>query len=758
MQIFISYKREDESFARQLHGLLCDWDYTPWLDVLDIPPGENWDDAIFAGLKASEIVVGLLTPESLASSNVLDEWGYGLSNAKRLFLLWLRDVPEADIPPRYIRIQRIDLRADTDSGLAKLRVVLASPTKIMVDETPSDLRGASAVNRTIGQMPESESISVQIKMQEMLQPRPVLTPQEHRNRERMLQKVCDFWVKGVLEKSLYAEARLELGLDYRLGVVDNPWDTVLQHTVYGDYKLPPGSKAIDVFHDLNGEILILGEPGSGKTTTLLELARDLITAAEADDSLPIPVVLNLLSWAAERKPLADWLEIELNTKYQVPTRVAQEWVKTDNLTLLLDGLDEVSPSHRNACVEAINIYRNEHGFVDLVVCSRTLEYAELAAKLKLQGAIVLKPLTIEQVDAYFAAFGGKLDGVRSLLREDETLREMAQSPLMVSIMALAYQAMDVDSLASVRARSQVIPVSLAARSKYVFETYTRRMFERRGNDPRYKLGQPLKWLAWLASYMKNNPQPFFNIQALQPYGLKGPVRRTYLLYCQLLYGLSGGLIGGYFFGIVLGMPAMLEIAMLMYIPAFLIVRKMAREMAYGMLGGLTFAVSFGLANAIAFQTMWGVRQVGSLGIFFGLLIGLLLGIASRTDVHVLETKSAMPHNLYRQSFRAGMIGLACSVASGLFLVLFWLSYEELLPIIVFCLLTGVVAYLVSGGIAVLQHLVLRLILTRAGDAPWNYTHFLDYCAERIFLRKVGGGYIFVHRLLMDYFAALEEVK
>jgi len=39
--------------------------------------------------------------------------------------------------------------------------------------------------------------------------------------------------------------------------------------------------------------------------------------------------------------------------------------------------------------------------------------------------------------------------------------------------------------------------------------------------------------------------------------------------------------------------------------------------------------------------------------------------------------------------------------------------------------------------------------------PLHYSAFLDYCAERIFLRKVGGGYIFVHRLLMEYFASLE---
>jgi hypothetical protein len=39
--------------------------------------------------------------------------------------------------------------------------------------------------------------------------------------------------------------------------------------------------------------------------------------------------------------------------------------------------------------------------------------------------------------------------------------------------------------------------------------------------------------------------------------------------------------------------------------------------------------------------------------------------------------------------------------------------------------------------------------------PWNYPRFLDYAAEQILLRKVGGGYIFVHRLLLEYFASLD---
>jgi len=61
----------------------------------------------------------------------------------------------------------------------------------------------------------------------------------------------------------------------------------------------------------------------------------------------------------------------------------------------------------------------------------------------------------------------------------------------------------------------------------------------------------------------------------------------------------------------------------------------------------------------------------------------------------------------------------------------------------------------NGGAAYIQHAVLRTFLWRAGCIPWNHSRFLDYAAERILLRKVGGGYIFIHRLLLDYFASLE---
>ena len=59
--------------------------------------------------------------------------------------------------------------------------------------------------------------------------------------------------------------------------------------------------------------------------------------------------------------------------------------------------------------------------------------------------------------------------------------------------------------------------------------------------------------------------------------------------------------------------------------------------------------------------------------------------------------------------------------------------------------------------ACIKHFVLRIILYRTGYIPWNYASFLNYASDRIFLRKVGGSYIFIHRMLQEHFARMNLV-
>lgn len=60
----------------------------------------------------------------------------------------------------------------------------------------------------------------------------------------------------------------------------------------------------DYTDDVQHSLLILGQPGSGTTTTLLTLARELITRAAGSPVQPLPVVFNLSSWAGPEQSLA----------------------------------------------------------------------------------------------------------------------------------------------------------------------------------------------------------------------------------------------------------------------------------------------------------------------------------------------------------------------------------------------------------------------------------------------------------------------
>lgn len=181
----------------------------------------------------------------------------------------------------------------------------------------------------------------------------------YRNRRAMLELVKNTWIKGVLEKSLYNEVLIELGMEEHPGAVNHPWDMQVQMPNQTNRTLPAGTSMIDVFDEMNGAMLILGEPGSGKTTMLLELTRDCLDRAKQDGNRPIPVVFNLSSWSDPNQSIDDWLVSELITKYYVSKKLAQNWVKNDDLQLLLDGLDEVKLDKRETCIkELMTFVRN----------------------------------------------------------------------------------------------------------------------------------------------------------------------------------------------------------------------------------------------------------------------------------------------------------------------------------------------------------------------------------------------------------------
>src|SRR5262249_52377037 len=152
--------------------------------------------------------------------------------------------------------------------------------------------------------------------------------------------------------------------------------------------------------------------------------------------------------------------------------------------------------------------------------------------LRLHGAIVVQPLTPQQVESYLTEIGPVGAAVRRVTREDEPLWELLDTPLMLNIITVAYAGQpDLKSPPG---------GTLNERRDHLFGAYVDQMFRRRGAESRYSPARAFHWLAWLAHQMASHSQTIFYLERLQLDCLPQRQRRT----IQVCFGLVLGLVYG----------------------------------------------------------------------------------------------------------------------------------------------------------------------------------------------------------------------
>jgi transcriptional regulator with XRE-family HTH domain len=336
------------------------------------------------------------------------------------------------------------------------------------------------------------------------------------NQQKMLQRVRSRWIIGLLDR-MDSSSLITLRLNMQTEVASVWREQVGDMGLPPSLELPFGTTLAQVYDKTSGELLILGEPGAGKTTQLLLLARELIERALLDPDHPIPVIFNLASWASKKRPLVDWLIDELNEKYQVPLRLARSWVEQDRILPLLDGLDEMLAVHRSACIVAINSYRQKHGLLPMVVCCRTSDYNGMSVKLVLGHAVLLESLSRQQINTYLEHQGETATSLRVALQRDQGLVEMVATPLMLSIIVQAYTDLSLDDVLHAS--------TLEDRRHIVFDQYVERVLAK--NTKKYSSQQIIAGLSWLAHQMREKNQAEFYVEQLQPDWLEEKYRIRY---------------------------------------------------------------------------------------------------------------------------------------------------------------------------------------------------------------------------------------
>ncbi|MBD2415648.1 NACHT domain-containing protein [Nostoc calcicola FACHB-3891] len=337
--------------------------------------------------------------------------------------------------------------------------------------------------------------------------------------ERILLAAVKEEVTARLRQSLHNAVLINLGKESQPQQVKRPWDAEIKIGLKPAVPLPNTTTILEVFdsQEIAGKLLILGAPGSGKTTTQLELAQELIKRAEEQPDYPVPVLFNLSSWKDDRQSITDWLVAELKSKYGVSNKLAKDWIKDHQLLPMLDGLDELKPQRQELFIVAVNQFlKSKYRPLYLVICSRTEEYENLVKAsttyLILNGAICLHPLTNNQIYDYLITVNHL--NLWQIINADLNLLKLVRTPLLLSVTILTYQEISIEHWQHLK--------STKDRLEYLLDKYTQRMLVREFKGEAYtKPEQPdarqtQRWLTFLAQQLHQESQTEFFLENIQP--------------------------------------------------------------------------------------------------------------------------------------------------------------------------------------------------------------------------------------------------
>ncbi|MEO0455401.1 MAG: NACHT domain-containing protein [Cyanobacteria bacterium P01_A01_bin.114] len=631
--------------------------------------------------------------------------------------------------------------------------------------------------------------------------------------ERLLLQDVQQEVNARLKQSLHQAAFINLEKTLSLQEIQTMWAAEVKTGRVNSAPESTTAAIADLFDQADGRLLMLGGPGAGKTTTLLNLAQTLTARAQQQLDYPIPVLLSLSIWQAGQLSLtssraspssslmSDWIISTLKQKYGVSAQLSQTLLAERRLLPLLDGLDEAAPDQQAQCLSALDLWLwSEQRPTYVVLCSRLEEFRQLDTPLLLNQAVVLEPLTEAQIRTYLASI--EAAELWPMIAADANLLDLAQTPLWLSLFVLTYHSIALD-------RWQQLTTT-AARLTYLLDAYIQQMLHRSGPaKSSFTPAQTRYWLTQLAQHLQTHAADGFLIESLQTQDWLSPrQQKQHALVNTLISGAIPGflmIMWTYFMaprvfenvefkafdtvgwmiatGITWGALGILVASIQPAIHPIESIRWSWPQARRKFLGRLLTWLGFwalmwyingifiawmNLPDEISEVPVWlVVIGIGLYATVQGLILGLVYGLLTTVILEgfiggligpKIDIKRFPNQGIRRSAVNMlwflGFGALASFVAGGLLAM----RVAPHIPAWQYGLsvmpVWGSVAALLGGGKACLQHGSLRWMLYRQGKLPWNLARFLNDCTDRLLLQCVGGRYRFIHQTLQAHFAEM----
>ncbi len=190
----------------------------------------------------------------------------------------------------------------------------------------------------------------------------------------------------------------------------------------------------EAFQHFKHQVLLLGPPGAGKTTSILMTLRTAAQERLDNPSAPIPLLAYVNNWKPGNSIVA-WVRCE-KLNQNVP-------MTGEAVLYLLDGLDELgaerpenpkNPHSKKIDPRALFILsiQEQLGDAKLVITCRERDYFEIGRKLALKGAVCLLPMQLEKIERILIAAGQT--ELYEAIKHNESLLKLVQSPLILALL------------------------------------------------------------------------------------------------------------------------------------------------------------------------------------------------------------------------------------------------------------------------------------------------------------------------------------